>query len=104
MNSSTSSRASSDLNELLKKENLHVEDENENEVCWDESNKDHPRNWGFWSKFYTAVVISWLELFMTGISSSGVRNPVKPLYAFIAPDICYSDCSSNFGLYRIWNQ
>lgn len=42
------------------------------EVCWNDDAVDHPRNWKPSTKYYTTVVISWLELYMTGISSAGV--------------------------------
>lgn len=64
-----SSRALLDLDDQLNHYGVHIKDEKT--VCWNESNKEHPRNWGPWSKHYTAVLICWLELFMTGISSSG---------------------------------
>ena len=41
-------------------------------VCWNDDAVDHPRNWKPWTKYYTTIVISWLELYMTGISSAGV--------------------------------
>ncbi|GAB7355515.1 hypothetical protein MBLNU459_g6001t2 [Dothideomycetes sp. NU459] len=69
MESPSSERRLVDLDEQLKQHDLHTDDGRI--VCWNESNKDHPRNWDFWDKAYTAILISWLELFMTGISSSG---------------------------------
>ena len=72
MRSSHSSESTLHLNDTLKEYDVHLEDGDR--VCWNHGNQDHPRNWGLWSKYYTVVVISWLEMYMTGISSSGVHN------------------------------
>lgn len=41
-------------------------------VDWQDDSKDKPRNWAPWKKFYNALLISWLEMLMTGISTAGV--------------------------------
>jgi len=43
-------------------------------VHWRDDSKDRPRNWTPWKKFYNALLISWLELLMTGISTAGVSR------------------------------
>jgi hypothetical protein len=43
-------------------------------VIWSSNSKDHPRNWGLWSKTYTVIVVTWLEAYMTAISTAGVSN------------------------------
>lgn len=70
MDSPTSEKPLSDLDEQLERYDLHTDDGHT--VCWNRTNEDHPRNWGIWAKAYTTILICWLELFMTGISSSGV--------------------------------
>lgn len=52
-----------------------------NEVRWNDDATDHPRNWNPFTKYYTTIVICWLELYMTGISSAGVSrpNPCPPI-------------------------
>jgi hypothetical protein len=47
---------------------------NQGFVTWTNNSKDHPRNWGVWSKSYTVVVVIWLEAYMTAISSAGVSR------------------------------
>ena len=44
----------------------------EGKVDWQDDAKQHPRNWRHFSKIYTVIVVTWLEFFMTAISSSGV--------------------------------
>ncbi|SMR55103.1 unnamed protein product [Zymoseptoria tritici ST99CH_1A5] len=64
------SKESNDLSkEQLEQYGVRVGDDNK--VFWSDGAKDHPRNWSPWSKYYSAIIISWLELYMTGISSSG---------------------------------
>lgn len=53
----------------FEKYGVHIEDDNK--VRWNDGARDHPRNWSPWSKYYSAAIISWLELYMTGISTSG---------------------------------
>lgn len=60
------------LDEVLKGRGVHLEDENR--ICWNEDARSHPRNWGIGTKIYTTVLVSWLELFVTAISSSGVSD------------------------------
>ena len=69
MNSSFSSEDPLVLQEQLREHDVHLDGDR---VHWNDTSKDHPRNWGPWSRYYTVVLISWLELFMTGMSSSGV--------------------------------
>ena len=45
-----------------------------NRVGWADDSRDHPRNWRVWTKCYTAVVVTWLEAYMTAISSAGVSD------------------------------
>lgn len=82
MNSPTSEKSLIDLSAQLEQYDLHTDDGHT--VCWNKHNKDHPRNWSFWAKAYTAIVISWLELFMTGISSSGVRITFFPISSLVS--------------------
>ena len=70
MSSRNSSRVLLDLDDQLEKHDVHLEEDSK--VCWNKTNSDHPRNWDVFSKYYTTVLICWLELYMTGISSSGV--------------------------------
>ncbi|KAI5200015.1 hypothetical protein AUEXF2481DRAFT_3729 [Aureobasidium subglaciale EXF-2481] len=67
LDSPAATRESTD--NLLEKHGCHLEDGNT--VCWNEDSKDHPRNWGLFAKCYTTVLIGWVELYMTGISSAG---------------------------------
>lgn len=53
-------------------EEYGVELTDQGRVAWTRDSKQHPRNWGVWSKCYTAVVVIWLEAFTTAISSAGV--------------------------------
>jgi len=64
-----SSQVSLGVDKELKKHGLHLED---GEVCWDDDNEDHPRNWSAFAKCYNNAIIFWLEFFMTFISTSGV--------------------------------
>ena len=41
-------------------------------VHWQDDSKEKPRNWTPWKKFYNALLISWLETLMTGVSTAGV--------------------------------
>lgn len=68
LNSPSRTRESTD--NLLEQHGCHLEDGNT--VCWNDDSKDHPRNWSLFAKCYTTVVICWVELYMTGISSAGV--------------------------------
>ena len=77
MDSPTSSKSLLDLDERLKHHGVHLEVEQK--VCWNKANGDHPRNWGNFSKYYAVVLICWLELFMTGISTSGVSLSFRGL-------------------------
>lgn len=70
MDSSNSSKELLNLDGQLEQHGVHIEDDNK--ICWNEANQDHPRNWGVSAKTYSTLVICWLELYMTGISSSGV--------------------------------
>ena len=58
-------------NDAVARHGVHL---NGNEVCWNEDAADHPRNWKPFTKYYTTVVICWLECYMTGISSAGVST------------------------------
>lgn len=72
MNSSNSSAEElKSSNDALLRHGVHLDG---NEVRWNEDAADHPRNWKSFTKIYTTVVISWLELYMTGISSAGVSQ------------------------------
>ena len=71
MSSSFSSENPLVLQEQLREHNVHLDGDR---IHWNDTSKDHPRNWGSWSRYYNVFLISWLELFMTGISSSGVRS------------------------------
>lgn len=64
-----SSKERQNSKDQLDKYGVHIKDNNK--VCWNDNAADHPRNWKPWSKYYSAVIIAWLELYMTGISSSG---------------------------------
>jgi len=64
--------ASSALADATRGRGVHVD--RNNRICWDEDAKRHPRNWGFGAKAYTAALISWLEMYMTAISSSGTAT------------------------------
>ena len=48
-------------------EEYDVELTNQGRVAWSTGSKQHPRNWGVWSKCYTAAVVIWLESFTTAI-------------------------------------
>ena len=41
-------------------------------VDWDPTNARHPRNWNAWAKCYNVALISWLEMYQTALSTSGV--------------------------------
>ncbi|KAF1344909.1 putative MFS multidrug transporter [Delphinella strobiligena] len=69
MDSPNSSKELLNLDGQLEEHGVHIEDDNK--ICWNEANQDHPRNWGVLAKTYSTLVICWLELYMTGISSSG---------------------------------
>ena len=68
--SSSSSGTMKSVDESLEQHGVHLEDDNQ--IEWNEDAKDHPRRWIPWAKYYTTIVISWVELYMTGISSAGV--------------------------------
>ncbi|KAF2212826.1 hypothetical protein CERZMDRAFT_40669 [Cercospora zeae-maydis SCOH1-5] len=57
-----------DDDNVLSKHGVHVKGK---EICWKKDAADHPRNWNTATKWYTTLVICWLELYMTGISSAG---------------------------------
>lgn len=61
----------STFDEKLIQHGVHLE--NGDKLCWNDNADGHPRCWGAWTKALSVVVICWLELFMTGISSAGVR-------------------------------
>ncbi|EME38868.1 hypothetical protein DOTSEDRAFT_160582 [Dothistroma septosporum NZE10] len=68
-NSSAEVLKSTNDESSLARYGVHLEG---NEVHWNDDASDHPRNWRPSTKYYSAIVISWLELYMTGISSAGV--------------------------------
>ncbi|PPJ58096.1 hypothetical protein CBER1_05310 [Cercospora berteroae] len=57
-----------DKDDVLAKHGVHLKD---NEIRWNKDAEGHPRNWKPFTKWYTTIVICWLELYMTGISSAG---------------------------------
>lgn len=61
------------MDEQLKKHGLHIGDDDR--VCWNDDNKEHPRNWSLFAKTYNNANIIWLEFFMTAVSTAGVRYP-----------------------------
>lgn len=58
------------LNDAVRGKGVHID--SEKHICWDEDAEQHPRNWKSRTKAYTTVLICWLEMYMTAISSSGV--------------------------------
>jgi len=76
--SETSSQTLTAHDDGLHAHGVHLKEDNV--VDWNRDARDHPRNWKPWSKYYTVIVISWLELYMTGISSAGVRSPAQYIY------------------------
>jgi len=58
------------LDDHLDKHDVHIEEETA--VCWNDDSKQHPLNWGAFSKYYTVAVVIWLGFYMTILSSSGV--------------------------------
>lgn len=64
-----------DKDGALAKHGVHLKD---NEIRWNKDAEGHPRNWKPFTKWYTTIVICWLELYMTGISSAGVRLHHSP--------------------------
>lgn len=74
LNSPSPSGTRQSTDNLLEQHGCHLEDGNT--VCWNDDSKDHPRNWGPVAKCYTTIIICWVELYMTGISSAGVSVPL----------------------------
>lgn len=94
------SRNSSAVDEQLKKHGLHLDDNDQ--ICWNEDNKDHPRNWSTFTKCYNNAIIIWLEFLMTAVSTSGVsRRPSFPQLTGIDRS---TDFGSRFSTYRLWHQ
>ncbi|KAF4443039.1 multidrug resistant [Fusarium acutatum] len=60
------------LEDAVQGQGVHVD--SDNRICWDEDANQHPRNWNFGTKTYTAALICWLEMYMTAISSSGTAT------------------------------
>ncbi|KAG5753334.1 hypothetical protein H9Q70_004003 [Fusarium xylarioides] len=60
------------LEDAVQGKGVHVD--SDNRICWDEDADQHPRNWNFGTKAYTAALICWLEMYMTAISSSGTAT------------------------------
>lgn len=63
-------RNKASLEDAVAGKGVHVD--SDNRISWDEDADQHPRNWNFGTKTYTAALICWLEMYMTAISSSGV--------------------------------
>lgn len=87
------------LNETLQEHGVHVEG---NRICWNKNARDHPRNWSPKTKYWTTIVICWLELYMTGISSAGVCCNT-PLPLVITTDTIKVDLCCRFRQNRIWH-
>ncbi|KAI1046548.1 hypothetical protein LB505_013360 [Fusarium chuoi] len=62
-------RNKASLEDAVAGKGVHVD--SDNRISWDEDADQHPRNWNFGTKTYTAALICWLEMYMTAISSSG---------------------------------
>ncbi|KAF4494995.1 multidrug resistant [Fusarium agapanthi] len=62
----------SSLEDAVQGKGVHLD--GDNRICWDEDADQHPRNWNFGTKTYTAALICWLEMYMTAISSSGTAT------------------------------
>ncbi|KAL5589394.1 hypothetical protein FOVSG1_011261 [Fusarium oxysporum f. sp. vasinfectum] len=60
------------LQDAVQGKGVHID--SDNHICWDEDADQHPRNWNFGTKTYTAALICWLEMYMTAISSSGTAT------------------------------
>ncbi|KAG5767263.1 hypothetical protein H9Q72_004713 [Fusarium xylarioides] len=60
------------LEDAVQGKGVHVD--SDNRICWDEDADQHPRNWNFGTKAYTAALICWLEMYMTAIGSSGTAT------------------------------
>ncbi|KAF4964075.1 hypothetical protein FSARC_7977 [Fusarium sarcochroum] len=60
------------LEDAVKEKGVHVD--SDNRICWDQDAEEHPHNWNFGTKIYTAALICWLEMYMTAISSSGTAT------------------------------
>ncbi|CVL07697.1 related to multidrug resistant protein [Fusarium mangiferae] len=60
------------IEDAVQGKGVHVD--GDNRICWDEDADQHPRNWSFGTKTYTAALICWLEMYMTAISSSGTAT------------------------------
>lgn len=68
---------STSFEEKLRQHGVHLE--NGDQLCWNDNADGHPRHWGARAKTFSILVICWLELFMTGISSAGVGRRPPPL-------------------------
>lgn len=58
-----------DLEECLGSHDLQLT--KSNVVGWKSDSKDYPQNWSSWPKCYTLIIVTWLEFYMTALSSSG---------------------------------
>lgn len=59
------------LDHLLHAQGLHRSEDDENVICWDDDSKDLPLNWSVWPKVYNNAVVTFLEFYMTAISTAG---------------------------------
>ncbi|KAH8178650.1 major facilitator superfamily protein [Sarocladium implicatum] len=70
--SSSTSTKRGTLQNAVQGKGVHFD--SDNRICWDKDAEQHPRNWKFGTKTYTAALICWLEMYMTAISSSGTAT------------------------------
>lgn len=65
------------ISEILKENDLQFNADGK--LVWDESSAEFPRNWSRYQKIFSVVLVSWLELYMTAISSSGAASSTKAI-------------------------
>lgn len=63
------------VRDYLEEYDLHKNEKDE--ICWNTNNSQHPLNWKSWPKFYNAIVVIWLEFYMTVLSSAGAAAAVE---------------------------
>ncbi|PMD44386.1 hypothetical protein L207DRAFT_525721 [Hyaloscypha variabilis F] len=74
------------LKEQVRWYGFECSDGNDFQISWLVDDSAHPRNWPFWTKFFTAVLIS-LDFFTTMISTVGNGrddNNISPVFAMFA--------------------
>lgn len=67
---STDDESHNKLDKLLHEHGLHRSKDDANVICWDEDSKDLPLNWTLWPKVYNNVIMTFMEFYMTAISTA----------------------------------